>query len=228
MAVIFILLYPLALIFSKFLYSENNPRHLLEAISMGGDISTVLASPEAVGAINVWIINNLLQITILGIIMVVVWVYSSATPGKWLLRMRIVDEKTGYAPSTKQFIIRYLSCFVSPTLGMITAFFVVPILGFYVGLLVAIFIACIGFFWIGWDKEKQGWHDKIAGTVVIKVKHWRPKASTESEFPDSWFEDENEDDEDEIIDDDSTEEAGSISDKNKDSETSEADSEENK
>ncbi len=27
----------------------------------------------------------------------------------------------------------------------------------------------LGFFWIGWDREKQGWHDKIAGTLVVKV-----------------------------------------------------------
>ena len=26
-----------------------------------------------------------------------------------------------------------------------------------------------GFFWAGWDKEKQSWHDKIAGTVIVKV-----------------------------------------------------------
>jgi uncharacterized RDD family membrane protein YckC len=28
----------------------------------------------------------------------------------------------------------------------------------------------LGFFWIGWDAEKQGWHDKIAGTVVVRTK----------------------------------------------------------
>lgn len=27
----------------------------------------------------------------------------------------------------------------------------------------------LGFFWIGWDSEKQGWHDKIAGTVVVRL-----------------------------------------------------------
>lgn len=27
----------------------------------------------------------------------------------------------------------------------------------------------LGYFWSGWDPEKQGWHDKIAGTVVVKV-----------------------------------------------------------
>ena len=26
----------------------------------------------------------------------------------------------------------------------------------------------IGFFWVGFDSRKQGWHDKIAGTVVVR------------------------------------------------------------
>ena len=28
---------------------------------------------------------------------------------------------------------------------------------------------CLGFIWIAFDPEKQGWHDKIAGTVVIRL-----------------------------------------------------------
>jgi uncharacterized RDD family membrane protein YckC len=31
------------------------------------------------------------------------------------------------------------------------------------------FIFFLGFFWIGWDRDKQGWHDKIAGTVVVRL-----------------------------------------------------------
>jgi len=27
----------------------------------------------------------------------------------------------------------------------------------------------LGFFWTGWDRDKQSWHDKIAGTVVVHV-----------------------------------------------------------
>ena len=27
----------------------------------------------------------------------------------------------------------------------------------------------LGFFWAGWSREKQSWHDKIAGTVIAKV-----------------------------------------------------------
>jgi uncharacterized RDD family membrane protein YckC len=32
----------------------------------------------------------------------------------------------------------------------------------------------LGFFWILWDKEQQGWHDKIAGTVVIRLPRGAP------------------------------------------------------
>ena len=28
----------------------------------------------------------------------------------------------------------------------------------------------LGFLWVAWDKRKQGWHDKIAGTYVVKSR----------------------------------------------------------
>jgi uncharacterized RDD family membrane protein YckC len=28
----------------------------------------------------------------------------------------------------------------------------------------------LGLMWAGWDKNKQGWHDKIAGTYVVKAR----------------------------------------------------------
>ena len=31
-------------------------------------------------------------------------------------------------------------------------------------------LAGLGFFWIAFDEEKQSWHDKIAGTRVIRVR----------------------------------------------------------
>ncbi|HBJ75195.1 MAG TPA: hypothetical protein DDY86_06755 [Syntrophaceae bacterium] len=36
-----------------------------------------------------------------------------------------------------------------------------------VGYLVSSLVFCLGYIWIGFDKKKQGWHDKIAKTVVI-------------------------------------------------------------
>lgn len=75
---------------------------------------------------------------------VVFWIYRSATPGKIAIGAKIVDAKTGGKPSTGQFIGRYLGYYLSS------------------------FIFCLGFFWIGWDDRKQGWHDKLANTVVVK------------------------------------------------------------
>lgn len=72
------------------------------------------------------------------------WFYKSATPGKMAIQSIIVDATTGNKPTVKQFIIRYLGYFVSA----------IP-LG-------------IGLLAVGWDKRKQGWHDKLANTVVIK------------------------------------------------------------
>jgi len=78
------------------------------------------------------------------IVVILFWGYKSATPGKMITKLSIVDAKTGGKPSTGQFIGRYLGYFVS-----ITPLF-------------------LGIIWVGIDKRKQGWHDKLAGTVVVR------------------------------------------------------------
>ena len=78
------------------------------------------------------------------IAVIVFWTYKSATPGKMILKMKIVDAKTGGKLSAGQSLIRYLGYYVS----------IIP-LG-------------LGLIWVGVDKRKQGFHDKIAGTVVIR------------------------------------------------------------
>ncbi len=39
-----------------------------------------------------------------------------------------------------------------------------------VGLFISIIVIFIGVIWVAFDANKQGWHDKIAGTYVIKTK----------------------------------------------------------
>jgi uncharacterized RDD family membrane protein YckC len=39
----------------------------------------------------------------------------------------------------------------------------------YVGLLVSFFVVLLGVIWIIFDPQKQGWHDKIAGTYVVRA-----------------------------------------------------------
>jgi len=72
------------------------------------------------------------------------WIARQATPGKMLVHARIVDAATFRKPTTGQLIGRYLGYYVS------------------------IFTLGLGFFWVGWDPRKQGFHDKLAGTVVIR------------------------------------------------------------
>jgi uncharacterized RDD family membrane protein YckC len=39
----------------------------------------------------------------------------------------------------------------------------------YIGKILSTIILCIGFIMIGWDKKKQGLHDKIAKSYVVKI-----------------------------------------------------------
>lgn len=78
------------------------------------------------------------------IAVIVFWSYRSATPGKIIVKLEIVDAKTGGKPTTGQFIGRYFAYYVS----------ILPLM--------------LGIIWVGIDKRKQGWHDKLAGTVVVK------------------------------------------------------------
>ena len=38
----------------------------------------------------------------------------------------------------------------------------------------SVIVICLGFLWIAWDPEKQAWHDKIAGTVVVRLPRGMP------------------------------------------------------
>jgi len=78
------------------------------------------------------------------IVVIIFWSYKSATPGKMITKLKIVDAVTGEKPTTKQFLLRYIGYYISS----------IPLF--------------LGILWVGIDKRKQGWHDKIAGTVVIK------------------------------------------------------------
>ena len=38
----------------------------------------------------------------------------------------------------------------------------------------SVLVLGLGLFWAGWNREKQSWHDKIAGTVMVKVPKGLP------------------------------------------------------
>ena len=37
------------------------------------------------------------------------------------------------------------------------------------GAFLSLFVVGLGFVWVGWDPQRQSWHDKIAGTTIVKM-----------------------------------------------------------
>lgn len=91
--------------------------------------------------VSVWVTGIL---TIAVLLKIVLDAELMGTPGLHLMDCLLVDASTGGAISLYQSVKRTL------------------------GTLLAILPAFLGLAWIFWDKRKQGWHDKIAGAVVIR------------------------------------------------------------
>jgi uncharacterized RDD family membrane protein YckC len=72
------------------------------------------------------------------------WIARQATPGKMALSLKIVDADDFGPLSKGQAVGRYFGYYVS------------------------IFGLMLGFLWVAFDARKQGWHDKLARTVVIR------------------------------------------------------------
>ncbi len=68
------------------------------------------------------------------------------TPGKMLIGIKVVDEQ-GNVPGLGRAALREI---VGKTVSTIPFF--------------------LGFLWIGLDRRKQGWHDKLARTSVVRSR----------------------------------------------------------
>ena len=72
------------------------------------------------------------------------WGLASQTPGMMLLNLRVVRAEDGGPLDIGRAFIRYL------------------------GLILAGIVIAIGLIWVAFDPRKQGWHDKIARTFVVR------------------------------------------------------------
>lgn len=71
------------------------------------------------------------------------------TPGKMALGIQVVDQR-GNVPGIGRAALREI-----------------------VGKLISLIVIFLGFLWIGWDKQKRGWHDHIGGTYVVRKRRDR-------------------------------------------------------
>lgn len=91
--------------------------------------------------VDIWV-----QLIIPLVAVTLFWRYAKATPGLLAISARITDARTLGHAAVGKLAIRAVCLAV---------------------MLIVIVPLGIGLLWIGFDKRKQGWHDKIAGTVVV-------------------------------------------------------------
>ncbi len=72
------------------------------------------------------------------------WTWRQQTLGMMALGLRVARDADGQPPGFARSLLRYVGYWLS---------------------WIALFI---GFIWVAFDSRKQGWHDKIAGTVVVR------------------------------------------------------------
>ena len=72
------------------------------------------------------------------------WAWRGQTPGMIPFRLRVVKVQDGQRPDWIFSLLRY------------------------VGLIISFVVIFIGVIWVAFDSRKQGWHDKIASTVVVR------------------------------------------------------------
>ena len=110
------------------------------AIALTGQPRPAFGEPGVVATLAAGI-GELLPLAVC----VIGWGRFGRTPGKLLLDLRVINARTGEPPGYLRAFIRYIGYFVSALpLGL-------------------------GFLWIVFDRQRQGLHDKLAGTRVVMV-----------------------------------------------------------
>jgi uncharacterized RDD family membrane protein YckC len=86
-----------------------------------------------------------LQLLVLAIYGAIMWKVRGSTVGGIVLDLQVV-RLDGQPMDWETAIVRALACFLS------------------------LAVAGLGFFWIAFDSGRQAWHDKIAGTAVVRLR----------------------------------------------------------
>lgn len=111
----------------------------LAAFAIDALLVFVIVGPLALFGLHGFLVEALLP----AIAVLAFWRAYGATPGKMAVSARIVDARTGAPAASLRLAARYAGYLVSS----------LPLF--------------LGFAWIAIDRRGQGWHDKIAGTLVV-------------------------------------------------------------
>ena len=117
-------------------------------VVLGGMVAATGSSQSAVGAIVLFVF-----LTFCAYIAVLFsFLARGLTPGKYLAGEQVVEHLSGRNPGIGRMLLREI-----------------------IGKWVSGLVFGLGYLWAIWDKDGQAWHDKIAGTIVVKRPSAQPR-----------------------------------------------------
>ena len=87
------------------------------------------------------------------------------TVGKRIVDIRVVNESTGRPPGWGRSLIRW----AVPLVPFAVLAVFLSLASEFLALLAAVASVAVCYLSITWDRKNQGWHDKAAGTFVVKT-----------------------------------------------------------
>lgn len=152
---------PFSLVLGYMFFGSNGPTGVMQAAlesytlqlknnsipssSVWQHITVMASAFKEQGVFYRYLLYQLSSFILIYCYIVLSWFYFGATIGKQILGVKII-RIDGSKMSFSRCNLRFLAYFIS-----LLVFF-------------------IGFVWIYWNKQRRGWHDYIAGTVVIRTR----------------------------------------------------------
>lgn len=150
--VLFVILHTPFRIITSAIY-QNMDQQKLDTLHDAPSGVAMLAILIEAQVIQFWLLNALVQVALMGVLIVGAQTTLGTTPGKWLMGLRVVRFPSLEKPERWRFLVRYLAYIPAATCLM------------------------VGILWVSFNKQRRGWHDYLAGTVVLNDRptgwYWR-------------------------------------------------------
>ncbi|MFN8633760.1 MAG: RDD family protein [Chloroflexota bacterium] len=108
--------------------------------------ANALADPTTTTILLFLVLLTYFGLSCYSALVLAMWAYG-LTPGKWMLGIRVIKSDTGLPAGFWRMALRQI-----------------------IGQWVAQVLCFLGLIWAIFDANKQGWHDKIAKTLVIRTR----------------------------------------------------------
>lgn len=143
---IYVLFEPLLFRRITMTFDANIDQEKLAAANQSATVGELLHRLHEAHFIENWLANSFVHGVIIMAMIVLAQIFIGNTPGKWILGLKIVRRTTHAKVEPWRYVLRICACF----------FAALPLM--------------IGIIWMMFNRERRGWHDMIAGTVVLNTR----------------------------------------------------------